>query len=77
MKHIIQPRGDGTAYQFKIRTPSGLKGMIDPATGKKFGTYIKRSLGGSRHLPTAKKLRDLRLAEVRAMEADAVSSAGR
>ncbi|WP_300055224.1 tyrosine-type recombinase/integrase [uncultured Roseobacter sp.] len=46
--------------------------MIDPSTGKNFGTYIKRSLGGTRHLPTAKKLRDIRLAEVRAMEADAV-----
>lgn len=71
MKHIIQPRGDGTDYRFNIRTPSSLKGMIDPSTGKKFGTYIKRSLGGTRHLPTAKKLRDIRLAEVRAMEADA------
>ena len=75
MKHIIQPRGDGTAYRFNIRTPSALKGMIDPSTGKKFGTYIKRSLGGTRHLPTAKKLRDIRLAEVRAMEADAMKGA--
>ncbi|MEO1140312.1 MAG: tyrosine-type recombinase/integrase [Pseudomonadota bacterium] len=72
MGYIVQPRGPGTAYRFNIRTPSALKGMLDPSTGKKFGTYIKRSLGGTRHLPTAKKLRDIRLAEVRAMEADAV-----
>lgn len=72
MKHIIQPRGDGTAYQFKMRTPAALRGMKDPATGKNFGTYIKRTLGGTRHLPTAKKLRDIRLAEVRTMEADAI-----
>lgn len=71
MKYIIQPRGDGTAYQFKIRTPSILRGMTDPTTGKQFGTYIKRNLGGTNHLPTAKKVRDMRLAEVRAMEADA------
>ena len=75
MKHIVQPRGEGTAYRFNMRTPSALRGLIDPSTGKKFGTYIKRSLGGTRHLPTAKKLRDIRLAEVRAMEADAVRGA--
>jgi len=75
MKHIIRPRGDGTAYQFMMRTPMALKGMTDPATGRTFGRYIKRSLGGTRHLPTARKLRDIRLAEVRAMEADAVHGA--
>lgn len=75
MKYIIQPRGDGTAYQFKIRTPSILRGMTDPTTGKQFGTYIKRSLGGTHHIPTAKKLRDIRLAEVRAMEANAAQKA--
>jgi integrase len=75
MKHIIRPRGDGTAYQFKMRRPVVLDGMIDPATGKRFGTFIRRSLGATHHIPTAKKLRDIRLAEVRAMEADAVRGA--
>jgi integrase len=45
--------------------------MIDPARGKPFGNFITRSLGGTHHIPTAKKLRDIRLAEVRAMEANA------
>ncbi|RED12885.1 tyrosine-type recombinase/integrase [Pontivivens insulae] len=72
MKYIIQPRGPGTAYRFNMRTPSALRGSVDPSTGKKFGAYIKRSLGGTHHLPTAKKLRDVRLAEVREMEADAL-----
>ncbi len=75
MRHITQPRGGGTAYQFKMRTPLAMKGMNDPATGKVFGTYIKRSLGATRHLPTAKKMRDIRLAEIRAMEADAIRGA--
>lgn len=52
MKHIIQPRGDGTAYQFKIRTPATLQGMTDPATGKSFCAFIKKNLGGKRHLST-------------------------
>jgi hypothetical protein len=71
MNYIIRPRGDGTAYQFMIRTPAALRGMTDPATGRTFGRYIKRSLGATRHLPTARKLRDIRLAEVRTMEAEA------
>lgn len=75
MQYIVQPRGQGTAYRFNMRTPAALRGMIDPSTGRKFGTYIKRSLGGARHLPTAKKLRDIRLAEIRAMEADAARGA--
>ncbi len=75
MQYIVQPRGPGTAYRFNMRTPSALKGMVDPSTGKRFGSFIKRSLGGTRHLPTAKKLRDIRLAEVRAMEADAARGA--
>lgn len=75
MQYIVQPRGPGTAYRFNMRTPSALRGMMDPSTGKRFGSFIKRSLGGTRHLPTAKKLRDIRLAEVRAMEADAARGA--
>ena len=49
--------------------------MIDPATVKRFSTCIKRSLGEACHLFTTKKLRDIHLAEVRAMETDAVKSA--
>lgn len=73
MKHLQQPRGPGTAYRFRIKTPKALVGMIDPKTGKQFGQFIFRDLGGTNHLPTARKLRDIRLAEVRAMEADAAA----
>ncbi|MBO9452284.1 tyrosine-type recombinase/integrase [Tropicibacter sp. R16_0] len=69
MRYIEQPRGQGTAYRFRMKTPAALVGREDPQTGKPFGTWIIRSLGGERHLPTAKKLRDMRLAEVRAIEA--------
>lgn len=73
MEYIQQPRGAGTAYRFRIKTPAALKGKIDPETGKPFKQFIFRSLGGTRHLPTARKLRDIRVAEVRAMEADAAA----
>lgn len=75
MQHIDQPRGPGTAYRFKMRTPQVLIGHTDPQTGKPFGRWIIRTLGGERHLPTAKRLRDIRLAEVRALEADAKAGA--
>ena len=70
VKHIIQARSNGTAYRFN-HANSLRRGGIDLSTGKNFGTYIKRSLGGTWHLRTAKTLRDIPLAEVRAMEADA------
>lgn len=70
MRYIEQPRGQGTAYRFRMKTPATLIGREDPQTGKPFGTWIIRSLGGERHLPTAKKLRDMRLAEVRTIEAE-------
>ncbi|WP_433989100.1 tyrosine-type recombinase/integrase [Sulfitobacter sp. TBRI5] len=76
MRYIDQPRGAGTAYRFKMKTPKALAGMIDPLTKKKFGNWIIRPFGGERHLPTAKKLRDICVAEVRTMTADAASGAG-
>jgi hypothetical protein len=69
MEHIIQPRGPGTAYRFKMRTPTALIGKVDPKTEKPFKKWITRSLGGTSHLPTAKKMRDIRLAEIRTIEA--------
>jgi len=67
VRYIVQPRGPGTAYQFRIRTPSALVGMIDPETGKPFGATIKRGTGES-HLPTARKIRDRLLGSIRAAE---------
>ena len=65
MEYLVQPRGPGTAYQFRMRTPPQLMGREDPETGKAFGKTIKRGLGTA-HLPTAKKLRDETLGRVRA-----------
>ena len=75
MEHIIQPRGAGTAYRFKMRTPKSLQGLTDPKTEKPFKKWLTRSLGGTSHLPTAKKMRDIRLAEIRAMEAQVSAGA--
>ena len=69
MDYIIQSRGAGTAYRFKMRTPKSLQGLTDPKTEKPFKNWITRSLGANSHLPTAKKMRDIRLAEIRTMEA--------
>lgn len=69
MKYIEQPKGQGTAYRFRIKTPKSLQGMPNPwANGEPFGHWIIRPMGGERHLPTAKKLRDIHLAEVRRLE---------
>lgn len=73
MKHIDQPRGAGTAYRFKMKTPKSLNGMTDPKTGKIFKRWIIRNFGGERHLVSAKRLRDICLAEVRTMEREALA----
>lgn len=77
-EHIIQPRGAGTAYRFKMRTPTILIGLTDPKTEKPLKNWITRILGGTSHLPTAKMMQGIRLAAVRAMEArvSAVASLG-
>ncbi|MBY6156138.1 tyrosine-type recombinase/integrase [Pseudooceanicola nitratireducens] len=69
MKYIEQPKGPGTAYRFRMKTPKGLLGTPNPwSQGKSFGTWIIRPMEGERHLPTAKKIRDMFLAEVRKLE---------
>lgn len=76
MEHLKQPRGPGTAYQFRMRTPPELRGRADPETGRPFGGEIVRGLGTD-HLPTAKKLRDETLGRVRAAVRMAGGAAGR
>lgn len=69
VEHIEQPRKAGTAYRFRMKTPKGLRGKPNPwRDGKPFRTWIIRSMGGERHLPSAKKLRDIYLAEVRKLQ---------
>lgn len=54
--HIVQPKGPGTGYQLRMRTPTALLGTLDPTSGKPFGSEIRRGLG----------TRDLRAASTRA-----------
>lgn len=69
MQYIEQPKGQGTAYRFRMKTPKGLRGRANPwSSGVTFGTWIIRPMGGEKHLPSAKKLRDIYLAEVRRLE---------
>ncbi|EDQ06529.1 Tyrosine recombinase XerC [Sulfitobacter indolifex] len=71
MKYIEQPKGPGTAYRFRMKTPLTLRGTSNPwAEGKPFGTWIIRPMAGERHLPSAKRLRDIYLAEVRKLEVE-------
>lgn len=52
-----------------MKTPKSLHGTANPWAGDKpFGVWIIRPMGGERHLPSAKKLRDIFLAEVRKLE---------
>ncbi|NIY71831.1 tyrosine-type recombinase/integrase [Marivivens donghaensis] len=69
MKYIEQPRGPNTAYRFKMKTPEALRGKPNPwREGKLFGKNIILSMDGERHLPTARKLRDQYLGEIRSLE---------
>lgn len=62
--YLVQPRGPGTAWQFRMRTPAALVGVADPVSGRVFGKTIKRGLGTA-HMPTAAQLRDEVLGEIR------------
>ena len=69
--HLFQPRGPGTAYLFRMRTPDVLIGRTNPRTKKPYGPEIREGLGGVRTLPEARKVRDLRLGQLRLEEAKA------
>ncbi|WP_157932997.1 hypothetical protein [Roseovarius salinarum] len=64
MHYLIQPRGPGTGWVFRMVTPPELVGMENPWTGKPFGREIRRGLK-TRHLPEARKRRDVALGEIR------------
>jgi hypothetical protein len=54
---LVQPRGQGTGWQFRMRTPAALVGRRNPdSAGRTFGTEIRRGLD----------TRDLRTASARA-----------
>ena len=63
MQYLTQPRGPGKSWVFRMVTPDALRGLANPRTGKPFGRKIKIGLG-TRHLPTARKHRDVVLGEL-------------
>ncbi len=73
--YLFQPRGPGTAWLFRMATPKGLIGRVNPRTGKPYGREIRESLDGTRSLVEAKKRADRRLGEVRTEEARALAEA--
>ncbi|WP_176445183.1 hypothetical protein [Maliponia aquimaris] len=58
MDYLIQPRGPGTGWVFRMITPRELVGLPNPWTGKPVGREIKRGLG-TRHAVEARKQRDI------------------
>src|ERR1700755_2075290 len=57
-------------------TPPALVGQPNPRTGSPYGPEIRESLGRVRHLPEARRRRDLRLGEVRAEEQRLTGTSG-
>jgi integrase len=74
--YLFQPRGPGTAFLFRMPTPPVLVGKTNPRTNKPYGREIREGLGGIRHLPEARRRRDLRLGEIRREEVLAISASG-
>lgn len=64
MQYLIQPRGPGTGWAFRMLTPLELIGKINPWTGKPFGKEIRKGLD-TRYLTEAKKRRDVALGTIR------------
>jgi hypothetical protein len=67
-KYLSQPRGGGKGWALRMPTPSLLIGTISHKTGKPYGKTIHEGLG-TRNVADARKLRDIRLGEIRAEEA--------
>ena len=67
MRYLTQPRGPATGWVFRMVTPPDLIGVPNPWDGRLFGKEIKRGLK-TRHLPTARKNRDLLLGDIRRLE---------
>lgn len=75
MNYLVQPRGPGTGWVFRMITPTELIGKPTPLTGKPFGKEVKKGLG-TRHPVEARKRRDIALGEIRKAAAE-LSDEGR
>lgn len=67
MRYLVQPRGPGKSWVFRFVTPPELVGIPNPWNGKPLGKEIKKGLG-TRHLPEARRLRDIALGDIRRLE---------
>lgn len=67
MRYLVQPRGPGKSWVFRFVTPPELVGVPNPWDGRLLGKEIEKGLG-TRHLPTARKLRDIVLGDIRRLE---------
>lgn len=74
MMYLTKPRGRG--YSLRMKTPDILIGTTNPWTNKPFGREIKLGLNTTRH-SEALRTRDIRIGQIRQLEADALASAGR
>jgi integrase len=68
-QYLFQPRGRGTAWIFRIKTPAILVGKPNPRTGKPYKKEIREGLGATRSLVEARKIRDVLLGQIRLEEA--------
>lgn len=66
-KYMTQPRGEGTVWVFRMRTPDILIGRNNPRTGRPYGKAIRESLK-SRTLVAARNARDILLGKIRQEE---------
>jgi len=67
MQYLVQPRGPGKSWVFRMVTPPDLVGRPNPWDGKPLGKEIKRGLG-TRRLPEARKARDVFLGDIRKVQ---------
>lgn len=74
VSNLEQPRGKG--FSLRIKTPDALVGTTNPWTGKPFGKTLKLGLNTRRHAE-AVRIRDVRIGQLRQLEAEAIAAAGR
>jgi len=74
MRHLIKPRGRG--YSLRMLTSHVLVGTENPCTAKPFGKEIKLGLDTRSHAE-ALRIRDVRVGQIRQLEADAIAASGR
>lgn len=67
MRYLKQPRGPGKSWVFRMMTPPDLVGVPNPWDGRPLPKEIKKGLG-TRHLPEARKRRDIALGDIRRLQ---------